>query len=295
MKEKLSNLIIHNIEQNLSNLTPKSQILGKYIINNSRKAVFMTTKELAETCEVSEATVVRFVSQLGYDSYSGFLQALRDFVDTTMTLPDRVDMPGIKTPGSNLFHRVLFEEMSNLQRLYENIDIDSVDKIVDQLEHDGQIYVIGSRLSYTFAYYLGWSLTKIRKGVQILKGSDATSIDRLTNAAENSLVIIIATSRYPNELIKLGKLVRRLEHRLLVITDSQLCPLLQFTQTSLVAPSKSIPIIGNPSAITCIINYLVLALTNRGGKPVKQHQKKLEQIYLENDLLFNLHPNDPQT
>ena len=59
-------------------LTPKGRILGKYILDSPRKAVFMTTKELAETCDVSEATVVRFVSQLGYEAYSVFQQALRE-------------------------------------------------------------------------------------------------------------------------------------------------------------------------------------------------------------------------
>ena len=63
------------VEQQHS-LTPKGRILGKYIMDNPRKAVFMTTKELAETCNVSEATVVRFVSQLGYEAYSVFQQAL---------------------------------------------------------------------------------------------------------------------------------------------------------------------------------------------------------------------------
>ena len=38
-------------------LTPKGRILGKYILDNPRKAVFMTTKELAETCGVSEAVM----------------------------------------------------------------------------------------------------------------------------------------------------------------------------------------------------------------------------------------------
>ena len=68
----------------------------------------------------------------------------------------------------------------------------------------------GSRLSYTFAYYLGWSLTKVRRGVQILKGSDSTTIDWLTNAPDDSLVVVITTSRYPNELIRVGKVARRL-------------------------------------------------------------------------------------
>jgi DNA-binding MurR/RpiR family transcriptional regulator len=269
-------------------LTPKGRIIGKYILDNPRKAVFMTTKELAETCNVSEATVVRFVSQLGYEAYSVFQQSLRDFVDTELTLLDRTDLSGIKGPGTDRLSRVLYEEMDNLKQFFETIDMDDLNKVVDYLQKSKSIYVIGSRLSYTFAYYLGWSLTKVRQNVRILKGSDSAAIDWLSIAEPRSLAIIIATSRYPNELIKLGKIVRRLDHTLLVITDSSLCPLTQFAHLSLVAPSKHIPFIGSPTTISCIINYLVLELASRNGARLKTHQEKLEQAYRENDILFNL-------
>jgi DNA-binding MurR/RpiR family transcriptional regulator len=269
-------------------LTPKGQILGKYILENPRKAVFMTTKELAETCEVSEATVVRFVGALDYDGYGAFQQALRDYVDTEMTLLDRTDLTGIKGPGTDRLSRVVFEEMDNLKQFFETIDMDVLNKVVDHLDQNKFIYVIGSRVSYTFAYYLGWSLTKVRSNIRILKGSDSATIDWLSIADPQSLVIIIATSRYPNELIKLGKMARRLDHTLLVITDSPLCPLTQFAHLSLVAPSKHIPFIGSPTTISCIINYLVLELAGRNGSRLKAHQEKLEQAYRENDILFNL-------
>jgi DNA-binding MurR/RpiR family transcriptional regulator len=81
--------LIDKITAGMDGLTPKGRILGEYIISQPRKAVFMTTKELAEACEVSEATVVRFVAGIGYDRYSDFQQALRDFVDTELTLLDR--------------------------------------------------------------------------------------------------------------------------------------------------------------------------------------------------------------
>ena len=269
-------------------LTPKGRIIGKYILDNPRKAVFMTTKELAATCNVSEATVVRFVGQLGYGAYSVFQQSLRDFVDTELTLLDRTDLSGIKGPGTDRLSRVLYEEMDNLKQFFESIDMKDLNRVVDYLQESKSVYVIGSRLSYTFAYYLGWSLTKVRHNVRILRGSDSTAIDWLSIAEPGSLAVIIATSRYPNEMIKLGKIVRHLDHTLLVITDSSLCPLTQFAHLSLVAASKHIPFIGSPTTISCIINYLVLELASRNGDRLKNHQEKLEQAYRENDILFNL-------
>jgi DNA-binding MurR/RpiR family transcriptional regulator len=285
-------LVIEGIVNKLDTLTPKGKIVGNYIIQNPRKAVFMTTRELSEACGVSEATIVRFVGQLGYGGYGEFLQTLRDFVDSGLSLPDRVDLPGMKGPGSNLLHRVVFEEMNNLRQFYETIDMKVLNQILEHLQDSHTVYVIGSRVSYTFAYYLGWSLTKVRKGVHILKGSDSAAIDWLTTAPDNSLVVIISTSRYPNELIKLGKAARRLEHRLLVITDNTLCPVIPFAHLSLVVPSRAIPLIGYPTTICCIINYLMVELINRQHPRLKEHQEKLEQMYLENDILFNIYSRD---
>lgn len=292
MAASRSHPVVKGIVNQLNGLTPKGKILGNYIIQNPRKAVFMTTKELAKACGVSEATVVRFVGQLGYGGYGEFLQALRDFVDSGLTLPDRVDLPGVKGPGADLLHRVVFEEMNNLRQFYESIDIEVLARMAAELQKSKAVYVIGSRVSYTYAYYLGWSLTKVRRGVHILKGSDSTAIDWLTNAPDESLVVIIATSRYPNELIKLGKVARRLRHNLLVITDNTLCPVITFAHLSLVVPSLTIPLIGNPTVIFCIINYLILELVNRQNPALKGHQEKLEQMYLENDVLFNIPEHD---
>ncbi|MBT8358664.1 MAG: MurR/RpiR family transcriptional regulator [Deltaproteobacteria bacterium] len=280
--------VITDITNKLDSLTPKSQTLGNYIMQNPSKVVFMTTKELAETCEVSEATVVRFVASIGYHGYSEFQQALKDFVNTGMSLPERVNMKNIKEPGLDRLHRGILEELNNLKYMYETIDVEKMNQFVEYLDERENIFVTGSRLSYTFAYYLGWSLTKIRKGIHVLKGSDSTTIDFLTNAPENSLVILTAATRYPNELIKLSKLVRRLGHTLLVLTDSSISPVIQFANLSLVVPSRSIPFIGNVSNMLCVIQYIVQELASRKGKSLQKHQEQLEQVYMENDILFNL-------
>jgi DNA-binding MurR/RpiR family transcriptional regulator len=290
MNDPASHPVISDISNKLDSLTPKAQALGTYIIQNPSKAVFMTTKELAETCEISEATVVRFVSTIGYKGYSDFQEALKNFVNTGLSLPERVAIKGIKEQGTDRLHMGILEELNNLKYLYENINIETMNQFVGHLETSDTVYVVGSRLSYTFAYYLGWSLTKIRKGIHIIKGSDSTALDMLTNASTNSLVILISTTRYPNELLKLSKMIRRSNHTLLTMTDSNLAPMIQFANLSLVVPSLSIPFIGNVSGMLTAIQYIVQELASRKGDELADYQKQLEQVYLENDILFNLDP-----
>jgi DNA-binding MurR/RpiR family transcriptional regulator len=288
MNDPASHPVISDISNKLDSLTPKAQTLGTYIMQNPSKAVFMTTKELAETCEISEATVVRFVSTLGYKGYSDFQNALKDFVNTGLSLPERAALKGLKEPGADRLHRGILEELNNLKYLYENINVQTMNEFVDHLDKSHTVYVVGSRLSYTFAYYLGWSLMKIRKGVHIVKGSDSTAFDMLTNAPHKSLVILTAATRYPNELIKLSKMIRRSEHTLLTMTDSNLCPVIGFSDLSLVVPASSIPFIGNVSGMLATIQYIVQELASRRGEELEKYQKEIEQVYLENDILFNL-------
>ena len=134
MTDQQSHLTMKGIVEQHHSLTPKARILGNYIIKNPRKAVFMTTKELANTCHVSEATVVRFVSQIGYKGYGAFQQALRDFVDTELTLLDRTDMSDMKGPGTDRLSRVVFEEMDNLKHFFETVDMDVLNSVVDFLK-----------------------------------------------------------------------------------------------------------------------------------------------------------------
>jgi len=282
------NPIIRRIEQAHSSLTPKARILAEYIVENRRKVVFMTTKELAEACKVSEATVVRFVNQLAYKGYGAFLQELRDVVNDELTMVDRVALTDLKGPGSDRLQRIVGEEIDNLRNLYRDLDMKTAQNVIESLHERPNVYVIGSRLSFTLAHYLGWSLTKVRKGVQILRGSDLTTIDWLTLAPPESLVVIFATSRYPNELIKMGKVVKRLGQTLVVITDNSLCPLNQFSDHVLVAPSKQIPFIGSQTALICLINYLVEEVASRTPEETNAHQELLVQSYRENDILFSM-------
>ena len=269
-------------------LTPKSRVIGKYVKGNPRKVVFMTVADLAKACDVSEATVVRFVGQLGYEGYSDFQQSLRDFVDTELTLLDRVDITDMLEPGAERFRRVVSEEIDNLRHLFEHADIEQMERVVSLMHSSQRIYVIGSRLSYTLSYYLGWSLTKVRGGIQIFKGSDRTTIDWLTISPANVLVIIIALARYPNDLLRLAKLSKRLGHQLVVMTDSATCPIIHEADQSLIAPSPHIPVFGAPTALSCLITYLVQELASRYGADLKKHQEKLEQSYWENDVLFSM-------
>lgn len=288
MERPSSHPFLRNLEDKRPTLTPKGRILAEFVLNNARKAVFMTTRQLSRAAGVSEATVVRFVDRLGYKGYPEFIQALREYVDAQLTLIERIALTEDQGETAERVYRVVSEEIANLKEFYEKADFETIGEAAHLLLECPRVYVVGSRLSYTFAYYLGWSLTKVRGHVHILRGSDSTCIDWLTIAPTDSLVVIFATSRYPNELIKLARLVRRLGQKLLVISDSSTCPANQFADTYIVARCLHFPVIGSPSVMASLVNSLTAEMIAIGRETVRPHQERLEQAYRENDVLFSL-------
>lgn len=276
------------IDAHYSKLTAKGKVLADFVLSNPDKAVFMTTRKLAGAVGVSEATVIRFIRQLNYDSYALFIKALRKIIDTELTLIERnrLTNPVVRSEDAEL-ERITNQDIENIKAMSKNINFIEVKKIRKILKGSEAVYIIGSRLSYAPAYYMSWILAKIRKNVTIFKGSDRTTIDQLIFASQKSAVVIVATSRYPNELIKMGKLVKQHKLKMILLTDSLSCPLIQFSDHVLIAPFQTIPFLGNPASLITLINYLVHTMTADMGKELKNHQEKLEQAYLENDILFN--------
>jgi DNA-binding MurR/RpiR family transcriptional regulator len=287
-QESIGHPFLKRLEEKRASLTLKGRILADFVAEKPRQAVFMTTRQLGQAAGVSEATVVRFVDRLGYKGYPEFIQDLRELVDTQLTLIDRVALTRVNGAAAERVFRVVEEEIANLKEFYESADFEIISSAARLLVESERLYIIGSRLSYTFAYYLGWSLTKIRGHVHILRGSDSTAIDWLTIAPRDSLVVIFATSRYPNELIRLARQVRRLGQKLLVVSDSTTCPINHFADLHIVVRCLHFPVIGSPSLMACLINCVTAEMIALGGDAIETHQEKLEQAYRENDVLFNL-------
>ena len=62
---KKANTLHEIIDEKFEGLAAKGKLLAQFVLSHPDKAVFMTTRQLAAAVGASEATVVRFVRQLG--------------------------------------------------------------------------------------------------------------------------------------------------------------------------------------------------------------------------------------
>ena len=79
-----SNQLLNRMNERYSSMSKGQKILATYITDNFDKAVFLTAAKLGEEVGVSESTVVRFATHLGYRGYPEFQKALADMVTTKL-------------------------------------------------------------------------------------------------------------------------------------------------------------------------------------------------------------------
>ena len=72
-----SNDLSNRINEAYSTLSKGQKLLASYITDNYDKAVFLTAARLGEVVGVSESTVVRFATHLGYKGYPEKVEALK--------------------------------------------------------------------------------------------------------------------------------------------------------------------------------------------------------------------------
>ena len=82
--------ILHNIEKNMSSFSKGQKLIARFILENYDKAAFMTASKLGKTVQVSESTVVRFATQLGYEGYPSMQRALQEMIRGKLTSIQRI-------------------------------------------------------------------------------------------------------------------------------------------------------------------------------------------------------------
>ena len=114
--------ILHTIEKNMNSFSKGQKLIARFILENYDKAAFMTASRLGKTVQVSESTVVRFATQLGYDGYPSMQRALQEMIRGKLTSIQRIEASDVTLAGSDLLTNVLQRDMEKIRIAIDQTD-----------------------------------------------------------------------------------------------------------------------------------------------------------------------------
>ncbi|MDD6037935.1 MAG: MurR/RpiR family transcriptional regulator [bacterium] len=277
-----TNELTNRMNQAYSSMSKGQKLLATYITDNYDKAVFLTAAKLGEVVGVSESTVVRFASHLGYKGYPEFQKALEEMVRNKLNSIQRMEVTYGRISQSQILETVLQTDAEKIKYTLETIDQSAFEMAVDTILNARTIYVIGIRSCAPLASFLSFYLNLMFDHVVQLHTNNSSELfEQMVRINSEDVIIGISFPRYSMRTLKAMEFANNRNAKVITLTDSVHSPMNLYSSCNLIASSDMASIVDSLVAPLSVINALIVALCMKKQTEVVKTLEELERIWDE--------------
>ena len=289
--EAMSYDILTVIQENMGGFSKGQRKIADYILNSYDKAAFMTASRLGKKVGVSESTVVRFASELGYDGYPDMQRSIQKMIRNRLTTVQRIEVTKDRLGDQDLLSMVLQSDIEKIRLTLEEMDRESFNRAVDAIVSARKIYVIGVRSSAAIASFLHFYFNLIFDNVTLVSANTASEIfESLLRVGEGDVVIGVSFPRYSSRTVQAMSFARDRGAATIAITDGEASPLVPISTYKLMARSDMASFVDSLVAPLSLVNALLVAVSQRKNEDVAHTFHTLEKIWDE----YNVYEKVPE-
>lgn len=284
-----TNELSNRINERYGSLSKGQKRLAAYITDNYDKAVFLTAAKLGDIVGVSESTVVRFATHLGYKGYPEFQKALEELVRNKLNSIQRMEVTYGRISQSQILETVLSADAEKIKSTMENIDPMTFELAVDTILNAKNIYIIGIRSCAPLASFMAFYFNLMFENVHLLHTNSSSELfEQMVRISGEDAIIGISFPRYSMRTLKAMEFANNRSAKVITLTDSVHSPMNLYSSCNLIAKSDMASIVDSLVAPLSVINALIVALCMRKQPDVVKTLEMLEDIWNE----YQVYEND---
>ncbi|NLG92738.1 MAG: MurR/RpiR family transcriptional regulator [Clostridiales bacterium] len=278
----MNNLLITRIRNKMKEFSKGQKLIAKYIEEHYDKVAFMTASKLGATVGVSESTVVRFATEIGYTGYPELQQAVQEMIRSKLTSVQRMEVTASRIGDADILDSVFNQDIETIRRTMEEIPHEDFYRSVDAIVAARKIYILGARSSLALATFLYNYFNLIFENVLLVKStSEGEIFEQMIRVDEQDVVIGISFPRYSRKAVNAMNFAHKRGATVIAITDSPLSPLAKEADYALLARSDIASIVDTLVAPLSLINALIVTTSLKKSGELTQVFKRLEDIWDE--------------
>lgn len=272
--------ILERVQSVAENLTPAEHKLVREIIAKPRDVALGTASSLAQRIGVHEATASRLAKKLGFESYAGFRDAIRDefIVKTDPALRVRNTLEAAQ--GGDLLSELIAREIEALGNLPRYVDAQRIEQAAEVLIRARRVFIFARGNAVTLGVMLEKRLLRMGLDVEILSGDSRDLAEQVLRMGDEDALVAFAFRRQPRHYAALVERARTVGAASIAISGSLGPALAPAPEMLLSAPrsgsNDSFQTLTVPMAIT---NALVLTMAQ------KDQAKALERLETLGELI----------
>lgn len=284
-----TNDLTSRINECYGSLSKGQKILATYITDNYDKAVFLTAAKMGQVVGVSESTVVRFATHLGYKGYPEFQKALEEMVRNKLNSIQRMEVTYRRISQSHILETVLQSDQEKIKDTLEHIDEHAFELAVDTIIKAKHIYIVGIRSCAPLAAFMAFYFNLMFENVTLLQTNNSSELfEQMVRISKDDVIIGISFPRYSMRTLKAMEFANNRNAKVITLTDSVHSPMNLYSSCNLIARSDMSSIVDSLVAPLSVINALIVALCMKKQGEVAKTLETLEDIWNE----YQVYEND---
>ena len=284
-----TNDLTSRINECYGSLSKGQKILATYITDNYDKAVFLTAAKMGQVVGVSESTVVRFATHLGYKGYPEFQKALEEMVRNKLNSIQRMEVTYGRISQSHILETVLQSDQEKIKDTLEHIDEHAFVLAVDTIIKAKHIYIVGIRSCAPLAAFMAFYFNLMFENVTLLQTNNSSELfEQMVRISKDDVIIGISFPRYSMRTLKAMEFANNRNAKVITLTDSVHSPMNLYSSCNLIARSDMASIVDSLVAPLSVINALIVALCMKKQGEVAKTLETLEDIWNE----YQVYEND---
>ena len=263
---QLSNLQ-DEIRQRYDSLSKRLKQVAQYVLDNNNSIVFDTVATIAERADVPPSTLIRFANAFGFDGFNEMKQIFREnLMEETSNYTERLQLSRKLAENEpqetsrdilNIFAQA---NSQALQKLAAQTSTQQLKQAVDILKNANNIFIIGLKRSFSIACYLDYALHHLDCRSFVINGLGGMFDEQLNQVKKGDAVVALSFSPYAQETLNIMNVTAQKGIKQIAITDSQISPLLMFSDVSFVIKEAQVKGFRSQCASMTLVQTLAIAL-----------------------------------
>ncbi|AOT57453.1 putative DNA-binding transcriptional regulator [Streptomyces rubrolavendulae] len=266
-------------------LSPGQRRIAQYLVDHLTEAAFLSITDLAERAGVSQPSVTRFATSLGYAGFPALREALQPIALSAVA--GAGDSRGARR---NELQAAIDAEIENLESLRRVLaDPGQVLEVGRRLAHSIPLTVVGLRISVSLAEYFAYAARRIHPDVRVVTGGGSVAYDTLLQAREagGSWVLAYAMPRHANETLAAVRAARSTGLRVALITDLTMGPLVEEADAVLTAPVGARLVFDSYAAPGVLTAAVLQAMADAEPERTQARLEGYEQVATQHDFFID--------
>ena len=273
--------ILEALNGKIPDLSKNHKKIARYIIENIDEAAFLTAAEIGKKLDISESTVVRFATALGYAGFPAFQRELSFYLRNRLKEVNKIDIKS-EISHSAIIDYVMQSDCEKIKSSLEDVNSEVFDTAVSLIKNAGCVYVVGIRtaapLADIFEFYLRMVVDRV---VKVTTNSSSEIFEQMVRIGKDDVIIGISFPRYSMRTLKAMEFANNRNAKVITLTDSVHSPMNLYSSCNLIADSDMASIVDSLVAPLSVINALIVALCMKNRKKVAKTLEMLEDIWDE--------------